>query len=63
MCEIVKDVSSAIISHLRGQIRESITEFKDLWQIPCCIGRLDGCHLSISAQLEEIKVQCNSAIS
>ena len=59
VCGIVKEVSEAIVSHLWQKIvachvpknlenlKETITDFEQQWQFPCCFGAVDGCHLPI----------------
>ena len=59
VCGIVKEVSEAIVSHLwqkmvachlprnSDNLIETMTDFEQQWQFPCCFGAVDGCHLPI----------------
>ena len=59
VCEIVKEVSEAIVfrfwqqmvarhaPHSLEDLKETMTDFDEKWQFPCCFGAIDGCHLPI----------------
>ena len=59
ICEIVSDVSRAIINQLwntcvtkhmpstEEEFRCKMLDMEELWQFPCCWGAIDGCHISI----------------
>ena len=59
VCEIVNEVSSAIVnnlwmdsvfSHFRKDtepFKQCMEEMESGWQFPCCFGALDGCHMPV----------------
>lgn len=59
VCGIVTEVSEVIVSHLwqkmvachvpknLEKLKETMTDFEQQWQFPCCFGAVDGCHLPI----------------
>ena len=63
VCEIIVEVSSAIVSTLWQssvaklfpsnllELEESMTSFEELWQFPCCFAAVDGCHLPIKCPI------------
>ena len=59
VCEIVNEVSSAIVNNLwmdsvsshfpkdTEPFKQCMEEMESEWQFPCCFGALDGCHIPI----------------
>ena len=61
VCRIVHETCSAIVAQLLNvyikfphgnQLDMVVSEFKRKWGIPLCIGAIDGCHIPISAPID-----------